>query len=116
MAIPETVGKRIKECRKGARLTQEKLAEMVNISPTYLSEIETGHKKAGREVMCNIAKALEVSLDYLMFAQEEHTKDFNPLEWKVLLEGCSRYEKNVLFDIARSTKEVLRKNRKWLNS
>ena len=60
MAKLVTVGSKIRACRKAAKMTQEKLAERVKISPTYLSEIETDRKQAGREVLCRIAKVLDV--------------------------------------------------------
>ena len=36
------VGKRIKECREKANLTQEALAEKVGCSATYISAVERG--------------------------------------------------------------------------
>ena len=69
MADTETIGGKIKRCRKEAKLTQERLAELVNISPTYLSEIETNRKQPGRRVLCAIADALDVSVDYLLYYQ-----------------------------------------------
>ena len=38
----KAIGKRIKIARIKADLTQEKLSEMVGVSPTHLSNIETG--------------------------------------------------------------------------
>ena len=115
MANLETVGSKIRACRKSAKLTQEKLAEMVKISPTYLSEIETDRKQAGREVLCRIAKVLDVSVDYLLYAREEHNGDIKMIEWKILFEDCSGYEQNVLFDLVRSAKNILRDNSRLLN-
>ncbi len=36
------LGKRIKDLRKAKNITQEKLAEMINMDITSLSKIETG--------------------------------------------------------------------------
>lgn len=110
MADPETIGGKIKRCRKEAKLTQERLAELVNISPTYLSEIETNRKQPGRRVLCAIAEALDVSVDYLLYYHDQHDGNIKMNEWKILLEDCSTYEKNVLFELAGSTKGILRKN------
>lgn len=38
----KSIGKRIKTARITAGLTQEKLSELVGVSPTHLSNIETG--------------------------------------------------------------------------
>ena len=96
-------------------MTQEKLAERVKISPTYLSEIETDRKQAGREVLCKIAEELEVSVDYLLYARKEHNGDIKMVEWKILFEDCSGYEQNVLFELVRSAKNILRDNSRLLD-
>ncbi len=115
MADSETVGSKIRACRKAAKMTQEKLAERVKISPTYLSEIETNRKQAGREVLCKIAEELEVSVDYLLYARKEHNGDIKMVEWKILFEDCSGYEQNVLFELVRSAKNILRDNSRLLD-
>ena len=110
MVDSKTIGKKIRECRKKAKMTQEQLAEEAGISPTYMSEIENGRKKAGRDVLCKIAEVLEVSVDYLLYARKEHNGDIKMVEWKILFEDCSGYEQNVLFDLVSSAKKILREN------
>lgn len=114
MANSETTGEKIRAGRKRAKLTQEKLAEKVNISPTYLSEIENDHKQAGRDVLCSIAEVLDVSVDYLLYARKGHNGDIRMVEWKILFEDCSGYEQNVLFELVRSAKKILRENSRLL--
>lgn len=60
-----SMGRRIRESRKKKNLTQEQLAEKVNISPTFLSMIETGMKPGSFDTYMRIAIALDVTLDYL---------------------------------------------------
>lgn len=60
-----SMGQRIRESRKIKKLTQEQLAEKVNISPTFLSMIETGMKPGAFDTYMRIAIALDVTLDYL---------------------------------------------------
>ena len=114
MANSETTGEKIRAGRKRAKLTQEKLAEKVNISPTYLSEIENDRKQAGRDVLCAIAEVLDVSVDYLLYARKDHNGDIRMVEWKMLFEDCSGYEQNVLFELVRSAKKILRENSRLL--
>ena len=38
------IGKRIKIKRKELKITQEKLSEIIDVSPSYISEIERGMK------------------------------------------------------------------------
>lgn len=57
----------IKVWREYRGLTQQQLAEMVKISKPYLSQIETGKRMGSTEVLAAIAKALQVTLDDIVF-------------------------------------------------
>jgi len=56
----------IKVWREHRNLSQQQLADMVVISKAYLSQIETGKRTGTAEVLGNIAKALELTLDDIM--------------------------------------------------
>ena len=58
------IGKRIKERRKIKGLTQEKLAELCEISPGFLAYIESGKRAPSLETIYNISCVLECGLDY----------------------------------------------------
>ena len=60
------VGKRIKEAREREGLTQEELAEYVDMSPTHISVIERGKKGLRLENLVRIANVLGVSPDELL--------------------------------------------------
>ena len=51
-----------------ANLTQEKLAELAGISPSFVGHIERGEKKASLETMVHIAAVLNTTTDYLSMA------------------------------------------------
>ena len=51
----KAIGKRVKIARIKADLTQEKLAEQIELSPTHLSNIETGSTKVSLTTIVNIA-------------------------------------------------------------
>lgn len=59
------LGRRIKELRKNAGLTQEKLAEMINIETTSLSGIESGRHFPSLPTIEKIANSLNVELKAL---------------------------------------------------
>lgn len=60
------MGKRIQEKRLNLKLTQEKLAEKIDVTPSYISEIERGCSICSLEVLFNLSNVLELSLDYLV--------------------------------------------------
>lgn len=60
-------GKRIREARRKLGLSQFEFSERLDISPKYLSRIETGYQTPSLEIMLLIAKTLDESLDLLVF-------------------------------------------------
>ncbi|MGH7963635.1 MAG: helix-turn-helix transcriptional regulator [Candidatus Binatia bacterium] len=70
MGEKELLGRRIKSLRKNKGYSQEKLAEIVDISPRYLSSIETGKENPTLDLFLRLAKGLQVDL-YEIF-QFEH--------------------------------------------
>ena len=62
----EEMGKRIREKREEKKLTQQKLAEKVDISPSYFGQVERGENKCSLAVIVKIAIVLELNLDTLI--------------------------------------------------
>ena len=60
------IGARIKAARERVHLTQEQLAEIIDISPTHMSVIERGVKTPKLDTFVRIANALGVSSDALL--------------------------------------------------
>jgi transcriptional regulator with XRE-family HTH domain len=56
------IGNAIRSRRKKANLTQEKLAEIVNLNPKYLGEVERGEKIISIEALLRIAKAVRIHI------------------------------------------------------
>ena len=61
------IGKRIRAKRKQKDLSQEELAEMVNITVSHLKHIESGHRKPSVDLLFEIMRILNLSLDALIF-------------------------------------------------
>jgi transcriptional regulator with XRE-family HTH domain len=62
----KAIGRRIKTARERKRLTQEQLAELIDLSPMHISVIERGVKPPKLETLVNIANVLDVSADNLL--------------------------------------------------
>ncbi len=61
-----TIGDRIKEVRKKQKLTQEQLAERLDISVEFVGQIERGLKLPSMQVFIKLLETLNVSADYLL--------------------------------------------------
>ena len=60
------MGKRISNRRKEIRMTQEVLAEKMDVSIQTISYIETGKKGIRPENLIKLCNVLEVSADYIL--------------------------------------------------
>lgn len=65
----------IRNERKNKRITQEELAEMLEVSPTHVKHIESGHRKPSVEILFALAKILNISLDEVVFPKNETPHD-----------------------------------------
>lgn len=61
----------IRVWREFRGLTQQQVADTAGISKPYMSQLETGQRKGTAEVLAAIARALNVSLDDLIFSEGE---------------------------------------------
>ena len=68
------IGERIKSLRNERGLTQEELAEMLEVSPTHVKHIESGHRKPSIEILFEITKILNISLDGVVFSKNESAR------------------------------------------
>ena len=62
MQNKKLIGLRMKELRKRRGLSQEKLAEMAETSPNYLSRMERGTENPTLDMLIKIADALNLEL------------------------------------------------------
>ena len=68
--ILKEIGKRINSVRKERRLTQEKLAEKMNVSLQMISNLEQGKKAIRPENLIKLCNVLEVSADYILMGKK----------------------------------------------
>lgn len=106
----KAIGKRIKIARIKADLTQERLSEIVNVSPSHMSNIETGTTQVSLKLIVTIANALSVTVDdilcdSLIKSRVQFEKDISGI-----LEDCDEYEIRMIADMAQALKDTLRKD------
>ena len=68
-------GERIKRLRTGRELTQEQLAEKINVSRTYIVKIENGVQIGPIEIAIELAMFFDVSMDFLLLGKENYRVD-----------------------------------------
>ena len=61
---------RLKELRKTERISQQKLARILNVSPNCISSWERGKGEPNLDIIIAIAKYFDVTCGYLIGAEE----------------------------------------------
>lgn len=89
-------GNRIRSLREEKHYTREVLAEMAEISPKFLYEIEFGMKGFSAETLYKLAEALEANTDYILFGKHEMLLN-NKIH--VYLNKFSEHDQKDIFEI-----------------
>lgn len=87
------LGKRIREERLRLNLTQERLAEDINISTAYLGQVERGERHITLDKLIPLAKRLGVSVDFLLSDYIQPNSDTSYALIHQLLNGRTDREK-----------------------
>ena len=103
------IGQRIRKYRKAYNFSQEQLAEKVGISTTHMSHIETGNTKLSLPVLVNIANALAVQTDELLYDVPQINKTVIKQELMEILDSCSQHDMYILIDVIKTLKSALEK-------
>jgi len=69
------LGKKIQRVRKSKNITQEQLAEKINMDITSLSKIETGRNYPQPETLEKISEALDVDINNLFIFSENFSSE-----------------------------------------
>ena len=105
------IGKKIKEARGRNNLTQMELADMLEMSYSYISYIETGRRHMSLETFVMIANELNVTADFLLSTNMKKKKDMSK-EDLLIFEECTPYERKILLETVRALKEILQSENK----
>lgn len=105
MNLNESIGKRIALLRKEHHLTQEQLAEKLDISIKHCSCVERGTASLSLERMIDVCDLFDISLDYLVRGSTPNSiinfppsvykliQTDNAEEQKLLIEYLSLYKR-----------------------
>lgn len=64
------IGANIRKARQRSDLTQEQLAELIEVTPQYLSDLERGVVGTSISTLILLCKKLNVTADFILFGTE----------------------------------------------
>ena len=102
------LGKRIKAARLAAGLTQEQLAERINLSSGHCAHVERGTTKVSLSALVEIANALNTTPDKLLMDNNYQATPHLMEEAQALFEDCDPDEIYVILQAAAAIKKSIR--------
>ncbi|CDF42740.1 transcriptional regulator [Roseburia sp. CAG:182] len=104
-----TLGQRIRRERQNLHLTQEQLAEKLNVSSAYIGFVERGERNLTLNKLSLLADILGVSIDYLLSDDTGSSPSANEKQMLSLFASASREDQELILDLMRT---VLRRSGK----
>ena len=69
------IGRRVRVRREFLELSRDRLAEMIDVSPQFLSDIEYGHKGMSVKTLFALSQVLRISADFLLAGKVDQTEE-----------------------------------------
>lgn len=93
------IGKRIQTCRKAKSITQEQLAEKLDVTVGYISQLERGITKINLDTLAKISTVIEVELPHLLSDSTVHQNTYLSGELFEKFQRMSPNQKKLLLNI-----------------
>ena len=100
-------GERIAYFRNQRKITQERFAEMIELSRENVNRLEKGSKGLSLETIVKAANALHVSVDDLLVDSLEYSVSTADSELHRLLLDCNKIEEQIITKTAQELKKIL---------
>lgn len=96
------IGNRLKKIRIEKNLTQENLAEQLNLSVAFLSRIERGISHINLKRLSQICSILNVSEGYILNGTSSTSDQYLISEFNDILSTCSPEKQKLIYKIAKT--------------
>ena len=103
----QEIGNRVRKARKDRGMTQSQLAEAADMSPSFLSNIETGHQAMNIRSLIALSNVLHVSADWLLNTQTETAVRAEAKEIEKELSACTPREREAILQMVLLMKQTL---------
>jgi len=94
------LGNNIRNARLNLSITQEQLAEKINVSSVFISQIENSARKPSLETIYKISNELFVSMDDLV--KQEEIKNRNVSELQLIMKNRTVEEVELVTSLVRT--------------
>lgn len=97
----QALGKRIREERLKLHFTQERLAEAIGVSNTYIGLIERGERSLSLDTLVRLANQLGVTVDYLLQDSVKPDNEVYENIWRQLFMKASAEQQEMIINMVK---------------
>lgn len=97
----ELIGSRLKEIRQNKNITQEDLAEKMDLSVPYISRVERGTTSINLKRLSQMCALLEVSEGEILQGAENTSSSYLESSFSDLLKSCPPEKTDLIYKIAK---------------
>ena len=95
------IGERLRKARIEKNLTQENLAEKIDVSVAFLSRIERGNSHINLKRLTQICKILDVTEGYILNGVSSTSDNYLTSEFAEILESATPEQQKLIYEIAK---------------
>jgi len=99
------IGERLKKARLEKKLTQEKLAEVLNVSVPLVSRIENGRFQISLSLLNRFCNVLDTVEGNILNGSSHFSKDYLNDEFKSLLKSCPLEKQKLIYKVVKAIVE-----------
>ena len=99
------IGSRIKQARLAKNMTQEDLADKIDISVAFLSRVERGNSHINLKRLNQICGLLDVSESYMLTGVANNETNYLDKEFAELLKKCSPEKQRMIYNVVKTIVE-----------
>lgn len=95
------IGERLKKARLSKGLTQEDLAEALDLSVAFLSRVERGNTHINLTRLSQICSILELSEGEILNGTSSKSSNYMQSDFASLLKKCSPEKQKLIYNVAK---------------
>lgn len=95
------LGNRIREERLKLNLTQETLSEDINISTSYMGQLERGERSLSLDTLVKLVQRLGITIDYLLQDSLKSNKEHSINQFAYLIDNRSEKQVQMALDLTK---------------
>ncbi len=95
------MGERLKKARVSKNITQEELAEKLNVSVAFLSRVERGSSNFNLKRIEQVCNVLGITEAEIINGTSKNSSNYLSDDFSELLKNCSPEKQKLIYDVAK---------------